>query len=909
MQVSEDGKTIVVQDSDELKYALRTANGGETILLAPSEEKYKFDIWNRNLREAQEQVTIRSLDPEDPAVIDQIRLTKMTDIRFENLVFSGEPRESHNRQDLMLLGCERIEVANCTFAEEAAAMGERGDPVTGAVLLTGTTDVTISDSEFSGYLRAISHRDNTGVTITGNDFHHIQEDGIRGGGARDMTITGNVFHDWLGVEQGWLHADYIQIWSASTTLRTENLVISNNVFTGTEDSRARQVIFARNDKIDMYGGDPDDYMFRNWTITNNIIDVPTTAAIKIALIEDSLIAHNTILRNGAVQLSNSSGVEVLYNIYSKLQLRGDATGLTDYGNLALQEDDPALEAYFKTVFSNADGFRETGDTAQLALRAGVTADDGTVPGADPFLASEDPLNLVIMRTEFNYDAIETVGFQIRAFDSGGAPISLEGTVVSWDLGDGTLALGSDTILHTYAGRGEYAVTAMVAEDGKQLGSSSFRLDLPQSQVFKLGFLGGLAFDASGGGGLVDGTVQVVLDEGLGTEVIQLDQTHVFRIDPGLSTAGLPGISMEMWLQRDSAEADAGKIVSKSDWFQLRLRGDGQLHFRVTDPGAGKSYDTFIEDHGLDDADWHQIAVTMDAGDAARLYVDGALLAAVEMDWAAPVTDDPFMFGSNDTATLAAQVLDFEVEDTAWSAGEVEARYLFHMLDDIDPVEEEDVSTFRLDLADDFVFGTAATGSGPVSGTAAGKGAASGTALVVADEDYGMDVIQLDQTHVFRVDPDMPGDNLPEMSVELWLQRDAAHAGTGKIISKSESFQLRLRGDGTLHFRVIDGQARKSHDAFVEDHGLDDAGWHQIAVTMEAGDAARLYVDGALLATVEMDWEVIASDDPFMFGSRETATLEAQLSDFEVQDTAWSLGEVQERHALHMAQLDYLLYPG
>ncbi len=904
---SADGVTIVVTNSDELKTAMRTATGGETILLAPSDDKYTVNIWKKTMGDAKEQVTIRSLDPEDPAVIDQIMLTRMSDLKFEDLVFSGDPRDSHNNQDLILAGCDRVEITDCTFSGRAEGFGMPGDDFVSALYVSGCTDVSISGTEFENYLRAITHRNNTNLSITGNDFHDIQEDGIRGGGVDGLTISGNAFHDWLGILNGWLHGDFIQLWSAGTDRRTENVVISDNIFTGTEERTAAQVIFARNDQIDMFGGDPEEFMFRNWTVENNVIDVPSSASIKLALIEDSLIANNTILQNGAVQLSNSTNVEVLNNIFSKLQTNGTAEGLVERGNLALQDDDPALADYFKLYFSNVDAFRETGDISQLTLREGVASEDGSVPGADLFGMAEGPLHLVIERTEFNFGSdAGTVGFHLRAFDDEGREVGLGPVDVTWTMGDGTVLTG-ESILHSYGSRGAFEVTATVSYLGFDLASSDYALDVPELQLFKLGLDdAGQVFDQSQSGGVLDGTPAILADEELGASVIRIEQGQAFRIDPGMSMAGLPEMSMEMWLQRDSADADAGKIVSKSGYFQLRLRGDGDLHFRITNPETGKSQDIFIEDHGLDNADWHQIAVTMDAGDAARLYIDGVLKAEAAIDWAAPASDDSFMFGSNNTATLASEMAAFEVSGSAWSPEEVAARYADHMAsgsyDVLSVAERAELARaqygtdlYKMELSDSMVF--------DMSGA---EGVLDGQAQVIADEDYDMDVIQLDQQHVFRVDPGASMAGQPEMSVEMWLQRDAADADAGKIVSKSDAFQLRLRGDGQLHFKVIDPETGKATDVFVKDHGLDDADWHQIVVTMDAGDAARLYVDGALLGQVETDWAAAATDDPFMFGSNNTATLAAQISDFGVTDQSWSQEQIQDRYLAHLAELDSLV---
>ena len=81
--------TITVSSAEELKSALANVSGGETILLEAGSYG-NFGLWDvrHPYVKFAEQVTIKSIDPADPAVFETMKLTGVENLTFD----SGEIR-------------------------------------------------------------------------------------------------------------------------------------------------------------------------------------------------------------------------------------------------------------------------------------------------------------------------------------------------------------------------------------------------------------------------------------------------------------------------------------------------------------------------------------------------------------------------------------------------------------------------------------------------------------------------------------------------------------------------------------------------------------------------------------------------------------------------------------------------
>src|SRR3546814_18636009 len=97
--------------------------------------------------------------------------------------------------------------------------------------------------------------------LSGNSFHTMRSDGVRGGGTNDVVISNNYFTDFHPV--GADHPDAIQLWTTNTTESARNISITGNVFER-GDGDIIQGIFLR----DQSGG---KLPYQDVTISDNIV--------------------------------------------------------------------------------------------------------------------------------------------------------------------------------------------------------------------------------------------------------------------------------------------------------------------------------------------------------------------------------------------------------------------------------------------------------------------------------------------------------------------------------------------------------------------------------------------------------------------------------------------------------------
>ena len=111
-------------------------------------------------------------------------------------------------------------------------------------MIRDSSDITVTNSEFTHARYAVSMLDNSGVTISGNYFHDLRTDGVRGGGNSNVVISDNFFTNFRPAEGD--HADAIQFWTTNTTTSAENIRITGNVIVRGEGG-ATQGIFMRDE--------------------------------------------------------------------------------------------------------------------------------------------------------------------------------------------------------------------------------------------------------------------------------------------------------------------------------------------------------------------------------------------------------------------------------------------------------------------------------------------------------------------------------------------------------------------------------------------------------------------------------------------------------------------------------------
>lgn len=205
----------IVNTAAELHSALKAAKAGDTIQLAPG--AYAVSISGVRVAEG---VTVTSQYADRPAILTGLSVRDSGGITFTDLKFSVDAKSAFQVASSQDIHFARLHVHGSLD----------GDPKNdeGGLLVRGSTDVSITDSEFEQLYWAISHLDNNGLTIQGNSFHDLRMDGIRGGGSSNVLVDGNTFRDFFPKDGD--HNDAIQFWTGNTTASARNITISNNAF-------------------------------------------------------------------------------------------------------------------------------------------------------------------------------------------------------------------------------------------------------------------------------------------------------------------------------------------------------------------------------------------------------------------------------------------------------------------------------------------------------------------------------------------------------------------------------------------------------------------------------------------------------------------------------------------------------
>ena len=239
----------LVSNTNELLARINACSAGDTILLAPG--TYDPAVV-RNMGELG--ITIASQDPDNPAVLTGFVLTDSSDVRFSDVVFRADAGDNNAFEFNRTSGITFSGVV--VHGPDNVGTGEEVSPL----IIRDSSDVTIIGSEFFHVYHGVKLLDVDGIVISGNEFHDIRCDGIRGGGVSNALVTGNNFTDFYPI--GNDHPDAIQFWSTNQDTPGRNIVISDNVFIRGNGSPI-QGVFIR----DTF----DNMPFENVTITGNVV--------------------------------------------------------------------------------------------------------------------------------------------------------------------------------------------------------------------------------------------------------------------------------------------------------------------------------------------------------------------------------------------------------------------------------------------------------------------------------------------------------------------------------------------------------------------------------------------------------------------------------------------------------------
>lgn len=275
--------TYTVGTTAELRATIGNAKNGDTILL---ESGTYSSVMLRGLN-IDGNITITSKNPAKQAVFTDLNVRDSSGMTFRGIEFAADPKAGMYKFTVM--GSENI-VLDKLYVH--GTLNDNPWDDTSPLMIRNSKNVSVTNSEFEQVWHGVSFLDNDGLTITGNEFHDIRTDGVRGGGTSNLLISNNTFTDFYphpgkradGMDKD--HPDGIQIWTTNTSKVASNITITDNVVMR-GDGAPVQGIFLR----DTFSNLP----FEDVTITGNVVIGGMANGISVDGAKGLLVENNQVI--------------------------------------------------------------------------------------------------------------------------------------------------------------------------------------------------------------------------------------------------------------------------------------------------------------------------------------------------------------------------------------------------------------------------------------------------------------------------------------------------------------------------------------------------------------------------------------------------------------------------------------
>lgn len=923
-----------VSTAAELKTALQSVQGGDTIVLAEgnygglSLSTYSgFDVTFDT------PVTIRSADPDAPAVFTALNLNGASNVVIEGVVFdytytAGDdsevrPFQVKNSSDIVI----RDSVFDGDLAQGVSEAADGYGSGQG-LYVVNSTGVTIEDNEFFDWKRGAVFDNSDDLTITGNDIHGIRSDGMDFVRVNDVLIEGNYLHDFAGSPTSGDHRDMIQFWTTGTTEPSTNITIRGNTLDIGEGSYT-QSIFMRNEMVDSGQAGAEMY-YQNVLIEDNVIYNAHLHGITVGETDGLTIRNNSVIRVASETESETQSTTGLYTPVINVKaastdvvIEQNVTGAINIGgsadtsdwvlknNAYIQDSNPDKPGYYTDVFVTSSMTDEDGVHSYVAVPGGMIETLGAGAEATQFDDAPDDLT-AMFETSGQHDGDRTVSFDAALTLGAEGVLVQDNATFLWDFGDGTTAKGL-AVEHSYATGGTYEVTLkVVAADGS--------VSIAQEDVAIAG-ADLLSFDQATGRFLshsagettvlsTDTDALVSLKTG---KAVDLGGTGVQLKLPKSSLSGFGGtddFELSMRLKADSASTGYGEVlrihpslvtsITKSgDVYVYITNADGTI-FRLTSSGVavndGKVHDIVLDYNG----DAKTLEISIDGQTAAVGTVEGELGSA----------SSGLEFGNAwGKKNFEGKLLDFDLKvhtDDYPSSASAETVVL----------KDDHGATDSTDDATSSPTDTTAPETTPTETTTddpAESGRDSGSASSHLEGGYQLDLAALavtpgkalvddarivtsgdvatlvldgnkDYLNIGRLTEFEQSDRI---AFSIDFARDSVDDDAARLVWNHLKVGLTLKGEGLLvQVATADGDFQSFA---IKDLGLDDTDLHNAVVMIdETSDHLQVFVDDQLvLDETETDFQFSGAGGRewgWSIGTAWGRYFDGEVTDFQVTDS-------------------------
>jgi hypothetical protein len=320
--------TLTVANQVELEAAIRSVRGGDTILLKAgtyadlnlthsSNRNYKFT----------EKVTIKSADPTQKAVVNELFIRGAANVTISDLKFDYTGVQGAGTQSWQIGDPFFIENAAGVTLDRLVIDGHSNSAGFGSgtgLRVKNSTDVTVSNTEMLNFKVAMNLWNSSNLTIEQNVIRKMNHDALFVGGVKNLVVEDNYIGDYNPQYPLALHKDAIQIFTDASTAPSENVAIRGNTIVSSD---VRHGVFIFNE-LYRDGNTSDAVRHKNILVEDNYIRSANTHAVTVTHADGVTVRGNTVTLNGdkgltQIPLINVSGtsqnVEIIGNRVSSVQ--------------------------------------------------------------------------------------------------------------------------------------------------------------------------------------------------------------------------------------------------------------------------------------------------------------------------------------------------------------------------------------------------------------------------------------------------------------------------------------------------------------------------------------------------------------------------------------------------------------
>lgn len=686
--MSEVSKTFRVSNQQELESALEQSTGGETILLE-SGNYGSLDLRGMNFTS---EVTIKSADPKDFAVIENVYMKDSSNISFDSLDFDFKT-ENGAHTNFYVWSSTGISVSNSNFdgdTEKDVDSDLFGGPAGVAFKAFQSADITFENNKVESYQSGPTIIYSDDVSITNNELVGLRTDGIVVVASNGVLMEANHIHSFRSVAGSGEHIDSIQLFSSQQTEPSTDITIRGN-FIDRGDGNFTQSIFIRNEAVDA-GGAGEEMFYRNILIEDNIIFNAHSHGITVGETDGLTIRNNTVLfSEGAdgssfsepsIRVSDGATNVVIEDNIADRVTANEEGGHQVSGNILVQHNDPAADNYIGDLFVNALADADASVNDLRLVPNSDAANSGAGAPQEVFDRYADgPLEGYISNSAGVGFNLQTLSFNVESL------VDQEPVNIVWSFGNGQTANGTSTVV-TYPSAGEYKVSAnLTFADGSTT-------VIEQTVVVEGVIAADVRFDGDNFATSSDTSVgdvtmpdSATFEAGNTGNAVRFDGEYG-RVKFNDAFANNTEYSVFVDFKPDDGSTSNGTIFALPGSFSVNAVGDELIVTVTTDVGGQQRI--VIGDLPVNDGNWHQFGITFSSENGeANIYLDGKQIALIdELDGAVQIgrqSTDLFLGGAPGSNTFAG-VLDNLIFVRGYlEATDVQSRYESFQNGTIDPI--------------------------------------------------------------------------------------------------------------------------------------------------------------------------------------------------------------------------------